>query len=1053
MKHLLYLLLLGAALPASAQKTLSFDQLKSMKARCIGPAGMSGRVTSIDAVHSNPEIIYLGTASGGVWKTENGGTSWKPVFDEQPLLNIGAVTIQQNNPAVVWAGTGEGNPRNSLNIGGGIYKSLDGGRSWKLMGLEQTRNIHRIIVDPHQPEVVYVAAIGNPYAAHPERGVYKTTDGGETWKRILYTNDTSGCADLVMDPSNPQKLLAAMWQHRRTPFSFKSGGAGSGLYMTHDGGRSWQQLGKKEGLPEGDFGRIGLAIAPSDPRRIYALVEASKNGLYRTDDGGFTWELVNSNPKDVTNRPFYFQDIRVDSRNENRLYNINQMISLSEDGGKNFKVIIPYSGIHPDHHAFWIHPQNPDFIIDGNDGGIGISRDRGRTWKFDEQLPFGQFYHINTDNRIPYNVMGGMQDNGSWIGPAYTWNKTGIRNYQWTNLWDGDGFDAAADPENPDWIYAMSQGGDLGKYNLVSGQEMSLRPHAPDLKTRLRFNWNAAFAQDPHDAATIYYGSQFVHRSNNRGLNWQIISPDLSTNDSVQQRQDENGGLSVDITGAENYNTILTIAPSPKDRNLIWVGTDDGNVQLTRDGGKTWTNFRGKLPGMPAGAWVPQIRAGVHQAGEAFVVCNDYRRGDFKPYIFRTSNYGATWERLVDEKKVKGYALCVIQDPVVPQLIFVGTEQGLWISMDNGKSFAQWKNGYPAVSTYDLAIQEREADLCIATFGRAIYVLDDLRPLRQLARTGARLPEKRITLYEPPVAYLARTRNTEGYDYSSWGLYEGENRPRGAALSFFIARPADSLKQTAGDTTRKAGDSVDVKIYDEQRQLIRTLRYKADTGLQRVYWGLDKKGNRMPGTARPKPGDEEPGGREVFPGSFRVLVHYKGESDSASLLVQADPALQLSKTVYDQQGLALDRIQKSINRLVAITDQLTDADENISRVESAIRHLETAEADSLRKLGKAMTDSVKQLRNLVMGKPQEKQGYGTPFQLTAYRKLMEVRRAVQGRDKSPDAQEYGQIADAEQLVEEAVGRANRFFEKEWPLYRKRVEQTPFSIFKPLAPVE
>jgi photosystem II stability/assembly factor-like uncharacterized protein len=578
----------------TAQK-ISVDQFKNFKARSIGPAGMSGRVTAIDAVVANPEIIYLGTASGGVWKTENAGNSWQPIFDEQANLNIGSVAVQQSNPSVLWAGTGEGNPRNSLNLGAGIFKSLDGGKKWKLMGLEKTRNIHRIIIDPTNPNIVYAASIGNPYAEHPERGVYKTTDGGETWNLTLHTNDTSGCADLVMDPTNPNKLLANMWQHRRTPYNFKSGGPGSGFYITFDGGKNWKKLGKEEGLPEGDYGRIGITISTNEPNRIYAMIESKKNGLYRTNDGGFKWELVNSNAEDVNNRPFYFQDIRVDPKNENRLYNIYQMISMSEDGGKTFKVIIPYSGIHPDHHAFWIHPTNPNFIIDGNDGGIGISRDRGRTWKFDEQLPVGQFYHINVDNEIPYHVMGGMQDNGSWRGPAYSWINGGIRNYYWQSLWGGDGFDVSPDPENANWVYAMSQGGNLGKYNVATGEDMNLKPPVTDIKTKLRFNWNAAFAQCPVDAATIYYASQFVHKSTDKGLTWETISPDLTTNDTLEQKQDENGGLSLDITGAENFNTIMCIEPSSKDKNVLWAGTDDGNVQLTKDAGKTWMNFRGKI--------------------------------------------------------------------------------------------------------------------------------------------------------------------------------------------------------------------------------------------------------------------------------------------------------------------------------------------------------------------------------------------------------------------------------------------------------------------------
>jgi hypothetical protein len=966
---------------------------------------------------------------------------------------------------VVWAGTGEGNPRNSLNIGGGLFKSLDAGKTWSMVGLEKTRNKHRIIIDPNNPDVVYVAAIGNPYAPHPERGVYKTTDGGLSWKQVLYTNDTSGCADLVMDPTNPNKLLANMWQHRRTPHSFKSGGPGSGFYMTHDGGKTWKKLGKSEGLPEGDYGRIGIAIAPSEPKRIYALIESAKNGLYRTDDGGFKWELVNSNKEDVNNRPFYFQDIRVDPKNENRVYNIFQMISMSEDGGKTFKIIIPYSGIHPDHHAFWIHPEDPNLIIDGNDGGIGISRDRGRTWKFDEQLPLGQFYHINADNQLPYHVMGGLQDNGSWRGPAYTWIEGGIRNYYWQNLWGGDGFDVAPDPSDPDWIYAMSQGGELGKYHVKTGQSQSIQPPLTDLKTRMRFNWNAAFAQDPFQAGTIYYCSQFVHRSKNKGMNWETISPDLTTNDSAQQRQDENGGLSIDITGAENYNTILCVEPSAKDPQVIWVGTDDGNVQLTRDGGKTWTNFRGKIPGMPLGAWIPQIRAGRHQAGEAFVVCNDYRRGDFNPYVFRTRNFGATWERLADEKKVRGYALCVLQDPVEPNLIFLGTEHGLWISLDNGIRFEQWKNDYPPVSTYDLVLQEREADLCIATFGRAIYILDDIRPLRKVASESGKLPGRKITLYEPPVAYQFSQRNISGYDYSSWGLYEGQNRKRGAAYSFF-ARPATAKSDstaTARSTAKKtsdpgkekkaSADSALIYIYNANNELIRTKKIKVDSGFNRHYWNFEMKGRRRPGSAKPKPGDEEPGGMPVFPGMYRVVVELDGERDSALLEVRPDPAAVPDRRIYDAQQAALVRVDALNDKLVEMTDRLNEADESISKMEAGLKNIETPEADSLRKMGKAMTDSIKNIRHFIFGKPQEKQGYGTPYQVTVNGRLNEARSEINRKNKIPDEQEDRLVNMAANLVEEARVRTNRFFDGKWAEYRRLAESNPATIFKNYTPLQ
>jgi photosystem II stability/assembly factor-like uncharacterized protein len=1063
------------ALQMQAQK-IGIAQFKNMKPRSIGPASMSGRVTAIDAVVENPNIIYLGTASGGVWKTENSGTTWQSIFDEQPILNIGAVAIQQSNPAVVWVGTGEGNPRNSLNLGGGIYKTLDGGKNWKMMGLEKTMNIHRIIIDPTNPQVVYAAAIGNPYAEHPERGVYKTTDGGENWSRILYTNDTSGCADLVMDPSNPNKLLANMWQHRRTPYSFKSGGPGSGFYVTYDAGKNWKKLGKDEGLPDGDYGRIGIAIAPSQPKVIYALIESKKNGLYRTEDGGFKWELVNSKSSDVTNRPFYFQDIRVDSKNENRVYNVYQMISLSEDGGRNFKIIIPYNGIHPDHHAFWIHPHNPDLIIDGNDGGIGISRDRGKSWMFNEQLPLGQFYHINVDNQTPYNIMGGMQDNGSWRGPSYTWIEGGIRNYYWQGVGGGDGFDVSPDPENPDWVYAMSQGGFLGKYNVKTGEDLYLRPVAPEQKERLRFNWNAAFAQAPEEPGTIYYGSQFVHKSTDKGMTWQIISPDLTTNDTLQQKQDENGGLSVDITGAENFNTIIAIEPSRLDKNILWVGTDDGNVQLTRDGGKTWTNFRGKIPGMPLGAWIPQIRASRYNAAEAFVVCNDYRRGDMKPYLFRTRNYGQTWEPLVDDKKVKGYALCLIQDPTTPGLIFVGTENGLWVSLDEGLTFEQWKHGYPNVSTYDMAIQEREADLCIATFGRAIYVLDDIRPLRKAAAANAALAAKRLTVFDAPTAYQARYRNVAGYDWSSWGLYEGENRKRGAAISYFINHPQQKASTPAtAKTSGKPGtekvaatvakkdstktntpklDSVQIKIYDAANVLQRTIRQKADSGYNRYFWGFETSGRRRPGSEKPKPGDNEPGGMiQVFPGTYKVVISAGNEADSTLLTVSHDPLLSPDKKLHDARVAINQRMDKSTDKLVAITDRIAEAEETVSKIEASLKSIDNPAADSLRKAGKAITDSLKNLRYFVMGKPQEKQGYGTPYQPTANGKLQEARFAIFGKDKIPATQEIAMIENAEKMVTEAVEKVNTFFNGRWKKYQQQAEATPISLFKTFSNLE
>ncbi|HLD54123.1 MAG TPA: hypothetical protein VJA82_12515 [Sediminibacterium sp.] len=1057
-KLLLAFVAITAVCSAYAQQVDLSKHFKSMKPRNIGPAGMSGRVTAIDAVWTNPNIIFLGTASGGVWKTENGGASWTPIFDDQPIQNIGAIALVQSNPSVVWAGTGEGNPRNSISLGEGIYKSLDGGKTWKRMGLEKTRNIHRIIIDPTNPEVVYVGAMGNPFADHAERGVYKTTDGGDTWKQILYTNQNSGVGDMVMDPANPNKLFVNMYEHKRTPWSLKGGGSGSGFYMTMDGGKSFTKLGKANGLPDGDYGRIGISIARTDPNRVYALVEATKNGLYKSDDGGFKWELVNSDPSVVTNRAFYFQDIAVDTKNENRIYNINQVINVSDDAGKTWKPVIPYSGIHPDHHAWWIHPYDANFIIDGNDGGIGITRDRGKTWQFDEKLPLGQYYHVNVDNQIPYNVMGGLQDNGSWHGPAYVWRRSGIRNAFWQGVSGGDGFDVMPDAEDPNWVYTMSQGGNVSRYNIATGEQWSIRPPRPSKSVKQRFNWNAAIAQDPFDKATIYYGSQFVNKSTNKGAAWEQISGDLTTNDSAKIDQSNNGGISVDITGAENHCTILTIEPSPKEQGVIWVGTDDGNVQLTRDGGKTWTNFRGKLPGMPLGAWVPQIKASKHNGGEAFVVVNDYRRGEMRPFVYRTSDYGKTWTRMVDEKKVVGYALCVIQDPVEPNLIFVGTEQGLFISLDNGVNFQQFKNGYPSVSTYDMAIQEREADLVIATFGRALWILDDIRPLRKLAANKGQVFAKKLVAFEAPQAYQAKMKNASGIEYSTYGTYEGENKRTGAPISFFV-------NKTAADTGKnKISDTLQIAIYDANGVNVRNLRTRADSGFNKYYWGMEGRGIRQAGGGGRGGGggrfggggggSAEPGGLPVNPGTYKVVMSLGRDlKDSTIVVVNDDPNAPTPLAVRNAIRAANARMEKSIVKLTALNDRLTEVEEIMKKVEAGYASMDRKAVDTIRKAAKPVADALKEIREMLNGKPQLKQGYGNIPQETVNGILGEARQVVMGKTTMPGEQENRIMGYAEEAVNGVIVKANALFEGSWKQYRALAEAAPLKFFKDYKPLE
>ena len=1065
------------SIETQAQK-IKTDLFKNMKARAIGPAAMSGRITAIDAVVANPDIIYAGSASGGVWKTENGGTTWTSIFDENPILNIGSIAVQQSNPSVIWVGTGEGNPRNSVNLGAGIYKSLDAGKTWKLMGLEKTKNIHRVIIDPTNPNIVYAGVIGNPFADHPERGLFKTIDGGQNWEKILFTNERSGVADMVMDPTNPNKLFVAMWEHHRNTYDFKSGGKGSGFYVTLDGGKNFTKLqNKTNGIPEGELGRIGVAIARSEPNRVYALIESSKNALYRSDDGGFKWEKVNDDDEESIkgNRPFYFWDLAVDTKNENRVYSVLQKVSMSEDAGKTFKVILPYEGVHPDHHAFWIHPEDPSFIINGNDGGIAISRDRGRKWTFAEALPLGQYYHVNVDNEIPYNVYGGLQDNGSWKGPAYTWQDGGIRNSHWQMMVGGDGFDVMPDLQDARFGYAMSQGGNLARYDAETGANVFIRPTAPDLKTRLRFNWNAAFALDPVDKTTIYYGSQFVHKSADKGMNWEIISPDLSTDNKVQQKAtDETGGLTMDVTYAENHNNILTIAPSPVKQGVIWIGTDDGNVQVTQDGGKTWNNVTSRLSGLPKESWIAQIKASTFNVGEAYVTANNYRQGDMGVYIYRTKDFGQTWTRLVDDKKVVGYALAFQQDVVEPKLMFVGTEQGLWVSVDEGVNFTQWKAGFPPVSTMDLSIQEREGDLVIATFGRAIYVLDNIRPLRQLSANG-KLLESKIAAFANADAYKANYRDAHGAGFMADANFIGENRKKGAKLSYFYNPPkkdtsTKSPSTNAGrvlnptsvqvavpkDSTKKnvtKYDTVYVKIYNAENKLIRTLQHKPDsTGYQAIMWNMTEKGVRNPGTPKPKKNAADANGIEVLPGKYKLVFVCGDAKDSSSIEIKEDPRVLISKEIQMAKRALYARMQNSIVQLTEATDRLTEAEDVAKTIQSQVKDKEGKELEDLGKASKTIQDSIKVKREIITGRKFEKQGYGRPYQITPQGKIFEAMNYIGSRQIAPTKADITLVEQLESLTKETIEKVNKFFATNWTEYRKKVESTPLKTFKDYLPI-
>ena len=1070
MKKIFTALFLVASFSLFSQE-FSMDLVKNMTPRNIGPGGMSGRVTSIDVVNSNPDIMYVGTASGGLWKSTSGGIKWDPIFDKEITASIGAVAIQQSNPSVIWAGTGEGNPRNSLNGGYGIYKSLDGGKNWMAMGLQKTRHIHRIIIDPTNPNTVYVGAIGSPWGEHKERGVYKTIDGGKTWKQILYKNIKTGVADLVMDPSNPNKLIAAMWEHKRDPWFFKSGGEGSGLFITHDGGDTWKKMTEKEGFPKGELGRIGVAISRSNPNVIYALVEAKKNALYKSEDGGFNWKKINDKPG-IGNRPFYYSEIYVDPQNENRIYSVFTYINVSDDGGKNFKELMPAygvsNGVHPDHHAWWIHPEDGSFMIDGNDGGMNITKDKGATWRFIGNLPVAQFYHINVDNEYPYNVYGGMQDNGSWRGPAYVWKAQGIRNSYWQEISFGDGFDVVPDKDDSRYGWSMSQQGSVVRYDHITGNNYSVKPTHPDPNVALRFNWNSAINMDPFDTSTLYFGSQFVHKSTDKGLTWTIISDDLTTNDKEKQKQGESGGLTMDATGAENHTTILVIEPSEVEQNMLWTGSDDGRVHMTRNGGESWTDVSANIPGLPAGSWIAQIKASNKNKGEALLIANDYRRFNFTPYAYRTKDYGTTWSRIVDENDVKSYTLSIVEDPMNANLLFLGTDDGLYISLNAGNQWMKWTAGFPTVSTKDLVIQPREHDLVIGTFGRAAWVLDDIRPLRAMA--NGNVLTKNLQLFAPPTAYQAAYQQPTGSRFGGDALFNGENKRSGAMISYYINRPAAAKeekkeKETARKKKRKGTkkmeapivkkelasevkfDSIKLEIFEGAR-LIRTLHQKApkENGIHRIYWSMNEKGADRP-SRKIRKRTNEPRGVSVKPGTYNLKMSFGGQTSESSIKVEFDPRLEMSTEAITEIYNASKDMEKDQQLMADVVKQLVESKNTATAFKKDLTKEDKKNYKDQIKASKDIITKIDKLIAVYIGSVDKRQGITRNPEVTVSRRYSTARRYVGSRFGDLTTTEKQLISQYKKALETAISQTNAFFETDWKAYKTTLETIRISPFK------
>ena len=925
----------AAPAPAAGPVKVDSETISGLGARNIGSAEMSGRVAAIDAIHDGDRLtVYVGAASGGVWKSLNGGTTYKPVFDKTTAQSIGAVTIDSKTPQTVWVGSGEAWTRNSTSIGDGIYKSTDGGENWTNMGLKDSERISKILVDPADSNTVYVCVPGKLWSDSDDRGVYKTTDGGQTWNKILKNpNASTGCSIMTMDRSNPKVLYAGLWDFRRKGWTFRSGGDGptspsaSGLFKTTDGGATWQEISGAKGLPAKPWGRTAVTIAPSKPNVVYAFIEAEppKNGLYRSDDGGATWTALDRSQNMIW-RPFYFANLIVDPKNENKVYKPDGSLIASSDGGKSFSNIA--GGAHGDFHTVWIDPDNTDRLITGDDGGVWYSYNGGNHWWKAQNLPVSQFYHVSVDMDRPYHVYGGLQDNSAWVGDSQY--PGGITNARWENMYGGDGFWMFVDPSNPDYIYAESQGGEIARINRKTHETRSLKPLPRYGEGKLRFNWNTPIHVSA--SGTVYIGSQFLFRTKDHGQTWERISPDLTTNDPEKQKQEQSGGVTVDNSAAEMHTTIYAIAESPKNADVVWAGTDDGNVQITRDAGKTWTNVVGNVPGIPKNAWVSYIDAGHYDEGTAYLTFDAHTFGDMRPYVYRTTDYGKTWTAVVAaDSGVKGYAHVVREDLVNRDLLFVGTELGLWISLDGGKQWALYKGGnLPTVAVRDLAIHPRDNDLVIATHGRGIWIIDDITPLRALS--SDMLQQKAGFVKANDVVQRITA-------FGGWANgdaeFVGSNPPDDAVITYYQRK-----RHIFGDLT--------VEVFDAAGKKIDTIPSSKRRGLSRVTWSMRLKAPQVPTAASAAFGAAQ--GPRVLPGTYTVKMTKDKDVFTTQLNVIADPR---STATADDRKAQWDLSMKVYNLL----GDMTYAVEKINGVRLALDQRAGAASPALKaRLQKASND-------------------------------------------------------------------------------------------------
>ncbi len=849
-----------------------------LRARHIGPALMSGRINDLELHPTNPRILYAGTAGGGVWKSNNGGATFNPIFDDH-IQSIGAVTLDPNDPDnTIYVGTGETWTRNSVSVGDGLYKSVDGGINWDNIGFENSERIANVIVNPNNSDEIFVGVLGALWSDSDERGVYKSEDGGKTWAQVLYDGPSTGCADLAMDPTNPNILYASMWEFRRTGWSFNSGGEKSALYKSIDGGKTWSKI--HNGFPEDKLGRLAIAIAPSSPNILYTVIEAEKQeqkGLYKSLDGGDSWAQSN-NDFGITVRPFYFSRIVVDPTNPDVILKAGLSGSISRDGGETFKDL---GVMHSDIHDLAFNIEDSDNIYAGTDGGVYRSWNGGTTFEIVENLPLSQFYHISVDNEEPYNVYGGLQDNGSWYGPNLSGG--GVTAGDWKSVGAGDGFRVLSHPTKR-IIYSEMQGAEnIWRYDTEKQRVKTIHPLPKLGQTKLRFNWNTPIEISYNQPDRLYVGSQFLHVSDDMGESWRTISEDLTTNNPEKQNQQDSGGLSMDNSGAENHTTIFTIAESRLDENVIWVGTDDGNVQVTRNGGKTWTNTVKNISGLPDNTWAYHIEASVHDKGTAYAVFDGHTRGDFAPYVYKTNDYGVTWNSIVTDD-IPIFARNIQEDYVNPNLLFLGTEKGLFITNNGGESWSHFTKNMPPVAVHYIELQSKTNDLVMGTHGRGVIILDDISPLREI--NSDQLSSK-LHFFEPTGMLMSDKSYGFGSSFGAETQFVGENPTTIAQFKYLLPK-----RHTFGKMT--------MEIHDLEGNVISKLSPGKSKGVNIVRWNYTMK---QPKVAKGKTlafgGFTSP---RVLAGTYKVVINKGRDKFEREFELTNDPTTSADTAYFKQKN-------------------------------------------------------------------------------------------------------------------------------------------------------